>query len=73
MAREAIKENFRDSRYVEGKRRNIVLIYVKCMAGIQIKFGKTFILAIARRWSWANYLIIPNLNNTMRVIKVPTS
>ena len=26
MAREAIKENFRDSRYVEGKRRNIVLM-----------------------------------------------
>lgn len=26
MAREVIKENFRDSRYVEGKRRNIVLM-----------------------------------------------
>lgn len=26
MAREVIKEKFRDSRYVEGKRRNIVLM-----------------------------------------------
>ena len=26
MAREAIKENFRDSRYVESKRRNIALM-----------------------------------------------
>lgn len=26
MAREAIKENFHDSRYVEGKRRNIVFM-----------------------------------------------
>lgn len=26
MAREVIKENFRDSKYIEGKRRNIVLM-----------------------------------------------
>ena len=26
MAREVIKENFRDSRYVEGKRKNIALM-----------------------------------------------
>ena len=26
MAREVIKENFRDSKYVEGKHRNIVLM-----------------------------------------------
>lgn len=34
MAREVIKENFRDSRYVEGKRRNIVLMpHVKVIRG----------------------------------------